>query len=160
MRNQLLNRMNTLLAALRMRLYTGRAKTQTCKFRQSPARSTLQDEALDALLFDNAASITSENRLKAGQAYASSLCDLAAQLEKLDAALTYLREPSAFPTDCLTQTPCAMEHVSALDDFGPILFETAAPTDTPHQDTTIGGETDLLFGEAPTYFEPSAYQAA
>lgn len=102
---------------------------------------------LDSFLFGHDAHIAAETH-----ALSMQMNTLNDSLSDLRDMLSFMSKP--FPVQAMTQMPCAIVHHDAdLFDGEPLAIP-------PQQDTTIGGETDFLFGDASSYEDHGAQHAA
>ncbi|MEL7230952.1 MAG: hypothetical protein AAGJ85_00405 [Pseudomonadota bacterium] len=145
MRNQVLTRLKTLLAATVASVYTKRRKAAKPKYSLAPATET---DDRDAWLFDDPDAVCRETAL-----LSRDMGRLSNSLSGLRETLDLMTGVTPFPSHTLTQSPCAkMLHDSDLFDGEP----TPA---LPVQDTVIGGETAFLFGEEAHLTETARHAA-
>ncbi|MEO1642925.1 MAG: hypothetical protein AAFR74_06270 [Pseudomonadota bacterium] len=133
MRNQVLTRLKTLLAATIASVYTKRRKAAKSKYSLSPI--TEADEG-DNWLFNEADTVQRETTL-----LSRDMGQLSESLSGLRETLNLITGVTPFPSHALTQSPCA----KILHDRD--LFDGEPAPALPVQDTMIGGETAFLFGE-------------
>ncbi|MEM1035471.1 MAG: hypothetical protein AAGI14_01795 [Pseudomonadota bacterium] len=132
MRNPILTRLKTLLAAAIASLYTKRHTAAKPKYRLEPASAPTDD--LETFLFDGAEATRQETARLSHEMGA-----LADSLSGLRETLDLMTGVTPFPTQALTATPCSR----LLPDSD--LFDGEPAMTQPHQDTIVGGAADFLF---------------
>lgn len=135
MRNSVVTRLKTLLAAVRVTLYTKGQRVAKPKFDLEPSQTPSHDDS-DTWLFDQADALQRET-----QALSTDMGKLSGSLSGLRETLDMISGVTPFPVASTTEMPCAITtHDSDLFDGEP-----EAPIAA--QDTTIGGDTAFLFEE-------------
>ncbi len=150
MRNRILTGLRTLLTAARINHYTRQVDTAKPKFSIEPRptpSTAIQDR--DDWMFEAEADFARQT-----DALSNEMSALADNLAGLRETLALVNGTAPFPVEATTQRPCAMVHHDADLFEGEVLAERAM------QDTTIGGEGVLLFGDEPAYDDAQALHAA
>ncbi|MEM1087716.1 MAG: hypothetical protein AAGH90_08305 [Pseudomonadota bacterium] len=132
MRNHAFTRLKTLITATVASLYTKRRKAAKPKYRLDPERAPV--DGTDYWLFESDASAQ-----QARAQFGKGIDRLSDTLSTLRETLDLMNGVTPFPTQALTERPCAR----VLHDRD--LFD-GEPAPLHHgQDTLIGGASDFLF---------------